>query len=88
MDIAQLQQLIRLSDKYDFVIASDECYSELYFDEDNPPAGLLQAAWAMGRDDFRNCVIFHSLSKRSNAPGLRSGFVAGDAKIISGNLLS
>jgi N-succinyldiaminopimelate aminotransferase len=83
MDVEQLQQLIRLSDRYNFVIASDECYSELYFDEDNPPAGLLQAAQQMGRGDFKNCVIFHSLSKRSNAPGLRSGFVAGDADIIS-----
>jgi N-succinyldiaminopimelate aminotransferase len=83
MSIEQLQQLIRLSDQYDFVIASDECYSELYFDEDAPPPGLLQAAQATGRNDFKNCVIFHSLSKRSNAPGLRSGFVAGDANIIS-----
>jgi N-succinyldiaminopimelate aminotransferase len=83
MGIEQLQQLIRLSDQYDFVIASDECYSELYFDELAPPPGLLQAAQLMGREDFKNCVIFHSLSKRSNAPGLRSGFVAGDAKIVS-----
>jgi len=83
MDIEQLQQLIRLSDRYGFVIASDECYSELYFDEDNPPVGLLQAAQKMGRESFKNCVVFHSLSKRSNAPGLRSGFVAGDADIIS-----
>jgi len=83
MGVEQLQQLIRLSDRYDFVIASDECYSELYFDENSPPAGLLQAAQRMERNDFKNCVIFHSLSKRSNAPGLRSGFVAGDADIIS-----
>jgi len=83
MDIEQLQQLIRLSDQYNFVIASDECYSELYFDEEHPPVGLLQAAQEMGRECFKNCVVFHSLSKRSNAPGLRSGFVAGDADIIS-----
>ena len=77
-----LQKLIALSDEYDFIIASDECYSEIYFDEAKPPVGLLQAAQNMGRADFSNCVIFHSLSKRSNAPGLRSGFVAGDATII------
>ena len=77
-----LQKLIALSDEYDFIIASDECYSEIYFDEAKPPVGLLQAAQNMGRADFSNCVIFHSLSKRSNAPGLRSGFVAGDAAII------
>jgi N-succinyldiaminopimelate aminotransferase len=80
--VEQLQQLITLSDKFDFVIASDECYSEIYFDEHNPPPGLLQAAAEMGRHDYKNCVVFHSLSKRSNAPGLRSGFVAGDEAII------
>jgi N-succinyldiaminopimelate aminotransferase len=79
---AQLQQLIALSDEYDFIIASDECYSEIYFDEAQPPVGLLQAAAAMGRTDYKNCVVFHSLSKRSNAPGLRSGFVAGDADVL------
>lgn len=83
MPIAQLQQLIRLADRHDFVIASDECYSEIYRDESLPPAGLLQAAEAMNHMDFRNCIVFHSLSKRSNAPGLRSGFVAGDARIIA-----
>ena len=72
--------VIRLSDKYDFVIASDECYSELYFD--TPPIGLLQACTMLGRDDFKNCVVFHSLSKRSNLPGLRSGFIAGDATVL------
>lgn len=82
-DTTGLQRLIRLADEYDFVIASDECYSEIYGDEDQPPPGLLQAAAAMGRSDFRRCVVFHSLSKRSNAPGLRSGFVAGDADIIA-----
>ena len=81
-DIETLQALIRLADKYNFIIASDECYSEIYFDEANKPAGLLQAAAMMGRKDYRNCVVFHSLSKRSNAPGLRSGFVAGDAEVL------
>ena len=79
----QLQRLIRLAGEYDFVIASDECYSELYFDEAAPPVGLLQAAAEMGNDAYRRCVVFHSLSKRSNAPGLRSGFVAGDADIMA-----
>ncbi|MCI0666955.1 MAG: succinyldiaminopimelate transaminase [Methylococcaceae bacterium] len=83
MRIDELQQLIDLADRFDFVIASDECYSEIYRDEDDPPPGLLQAARAMNHDSFRNCVVFHSLSKRSNAPGLRSGFVAGDARIIA-----
>jgi N-succinyldiaminopimelate aminotransferase len=81
-DVAYLQKLIRLADAHDFIIASDECYSELYFDESAPPAGLLQAAATMGRSDYRRCVVFHSLSKRSNLPGLRSGFVAGDAEVL------
>jgi N-succinyldiaminopimelate aminotransferase len=80
--IAQLQRLIDLAEHHDFVIASDECYSELYRDESAPPAGLLEAAYRMGNTDLRNCVVFHSLSKRSNAPGLRSGFVAGDADVL------
>ncbi len=84
---ATLQKLITLADQYDFVIAADECYSELYFDEANPPAGLLSACAAMGRSDFSRCVVFHSLSKRSNLPGLRSGFVAGDAAILKSFLL-
>ena len=82
IDIATLQQLIRLAREHDFIIASDECYSEIYFDEDHPPAGLLQAAAQMGETAYTNCVVFHSLSKRSNAPGLRSGFIAGDSTII------
>ena len=77
-----LKQLIALADQYDFVIASDECYSELYFDEAAPPVGLLQACAELGRTDYARCVVFHSLSKRSNLPGLRSGFVAGDAAIL------
>jgi len=87
LPLEQLQRLIRLAREYDFVIASDECYSEIYFDEDAPPPGLLQACAALGDDDYRNCVVFHSLSKRSNLPGLRSGFVAGDAAILDRFLL-
>ncbi|WP_348827082.1 succinyldiaminopimelate transaminase [Halomonas sp. RT37] len=81
--IEEFQQLIALADEHDFIIASDECYSELYLDEQAPPPGLLQAAAAMGRHDYHRCLVFHSLSKRSNLPGLRSGFVAGDAELIS-----
>ncbi|MFO7604300.1 MAG: succinyldiaminopimelate transaminase [Gammaproteobacteria bacterium] len=84
---AYLQRLIALSQQYDFVIASDECYSEIYFDDAAPPPGLLQAAWDAGLQDFDRCVVFHSLSKRSNLPGLRSGFVAGDAEVIRAFLL-
>jgi len=82
-----LKQLIELAHRYDFVIASDECYSEIYFDENDPPPGLLGVAAGMGNDSFRHCLAFHSLSKRSNLPGLRSGFVAGDAQIIEKFLL-
>lgn len=85
--LEQLTRLIELADRYDFIIAADECYSEIYPDEDNPPPGLLQACAAIGRDDFARCLVFHSLSKRSNAPGLRSGFVAGDARILERFLL-
>ena len=81
--LAQLQQLINLAEQYDFVIASDECYSELYFDETKPPVGLLEAAHSLGNTEYTRCVVFHSLSKRSNLPGLRSGFVAGDARILA-----
>lgn len=77
-----LTKLIEFAHKHNFIIASDECYSELYFDEARPPVGLLQAAISAGYNDLSRCVVFHSLSKRSNAPGLRSGFVAGDAKIM------
>ena len=82
LSMATLKKLIALSDRFGFVIASDECYSEIYFDERQPPVGLLQACAELGRDDFKNCVVFHSLSKRSNLPGLRSGFVAGDAAVL------
>lgn len=80
----ELQRFIELAERYDFVIASDECYSEIYFDDATPPPGLLGAAAAMGNDTYRRCLAFHSLSKRSNAPGIRSGFVAGDAKLVEG----
>ncbi|WP_212629764.1 succinyldiaminopimelate transaminase [Pseudomonas sp. KB-10] len=85
--VATLKKLIALADEHDFVIAADECYSELYFDEDAPPPGLLSACAELGRSDFKRCVVFHSLSKRSNLPGLRSGFVAGDAEILKHFLL-
>ncbi len=74
--------MFELSDRHGFAIASDECYSEIYPDESAPPLGALQAARALGRPDFRRLLMFSSLSKRSNAPGLRSGFVAGDASLI------
>ncbi len=79
--------LFELSDRYGFVIASDECYSEIYFDEAKPPLGGLTAAAQLGRSDYTNLVAFSSLSKRSNVPGLRSGFVAGDAAILKKFLL-
>ena len=82
MDLNLLQDLLELAERHDFVIASDECYSEIYADEDAPPPGLLQAAAAMGNTEYRRCMVFHSLSKRSSAPGLRSGFVAGEAGLI------
>jgi N-succinyldiaminopimelate aminotransferase len=83
----EFKKLIALSDEYNFIIASDECYSELYVDGKEAPAGLLQACAELGRDDYRNCVVFHSLSKRSNLPGLRSGFIAGDAHLLKPFLL-
>ena len=86
MALAEWKHLFELSDRYGFVIASDECYSEIYF-RDEAPLGSLEAAKALGRDDFRNLVAFTSLSKRSNVPGLRSGFVAGDAKWLKAFLL-
>ncbi len=87
LDAATLTKLVELADRYDFVIASDECYSEIYFDEAQPPLGLLELCRQIGRDDYRRCVVFHSLSKRSNLPGLRSGFVAGDATLLKKYLL-
>ncbi len=84
---ATLKKLIGLAREHDFVIVSDECYSEIYFDEQQPPPGLLQAAHAIEAGNFSHCLVFHSLSKRSNLPGLRSGFVAGDADLIDAFLL-
>jgi N-succinyldiaminopimelate aminotransferase len=87
MSLAEWRTLFELSDRYGFVIASDECYSEIYLDELNPPLGGMQAAVKLGRTDFRNLVSFSSLSKRSNVPGMRSGFVAGDAALMAKFLL-
>lgn len=86
MPLDEWKKLFELSDRYGFVIASDECYSEIYF-RDDAPLGGLEAAKQLGRSDFRNLVAFTSLSKRSNVPGLRSGFVAGDAQLIKSFLL-
>jgi len=83
MDLAYLRRVLELSDRYGFVIAADECYSDLYDDEANPPPGLLAACQASGRSSYERCVVFHSLSKRSSVPGLRSGFVAGDPAILA-----
>ncbi len=82
LSLEQMKNLISLAHKYDFIIAADECYSEIYHDENNPPPGLLEASNSMGNTGFSRCVVFHSLSKRSNLPGLRSGFVAGDSSLI------
>jgi N-succinyldiaminopimelate aminotransferase len=81
------RRLFELADRHGFVVASDECYSELYYDESSPPLGALQAAHQLGRRGFERVVAFSSLSKRSNAPGMRSGFVAGDADILKRFLL-
>ena len=82
-----LRHALELAERHDFVIAADECYAELYRDESSPPPSLLQAALAGGHDQFQRCVVFHSLSKRSSVPGLRSGFVAGDPALIKPYLL-
>ncbi|MEO1765726.1 succinyldiaminopimelate transaminase [Thiobacter aerophilum] len=87
MHLDDWRVLFELSDRHDFVIAADECYSEIYFDEANPPLGALEAAHRLGRRDFVNLVVFGSLSKRSNVPGMRSGFVAGDAELLEKFLL-
>jgi N-succinyldiaminopimelate aminotransferase len=79
----QMQSLIGLAQEYDFNIVSDECYAELYYDDDNLPESILAAAAAMGLPNFDRCLAFHSLSKRSNLPGLRSGFVAGDPNLMA-----
>jgi N-succinyldiaminopimelate aminotransferase len=87
MTLDEWDRLFELSDRYGFVIASDECYSEIYFDEARPPLGSLQAAAQLGRDGYPRLMMFSSLSKRSNVPGMRSGFVAGDAALIAKFLL-
>lgn len=87
MSRAYLEKALALAERHDFVIASDECYADLFDDEQAPPPSLLAAAAAMGNTAFRRCMTFHSLSKRSSLPGLRSGFVAGDAALIKPFLL-
>jgi N-succinyldiaminopimelate aminotransferase len=87
MTMPEWRQLFELADRHRFIIASDECYSEIYFDEAAPPLGGLQAAAELGRHRYQRLVVFSSLSKRSNVPGLRSGFVAGDAQILQKFLL-
>jgi len=87
LSLAYLRHALELAERYDFVIAADECYTELYLDERSPPPGLLEACIAAGNDRFKRCVVFHSLSKRSSVPGLRSGFVAGDPEILKRFLL-
>jgi N-succinyldiaminopimelate aminotransferase len=82
-----LQHVLALAERHDFIVAADECYTEIYLDEHSPPPGLLQACLAAGHDRFQRCVVFHSLSKRSSVPGLRSGFVAGDPEVIARFLL-
>ncbi len=83
MPLAEWRKLFDLSDRFGFVIASDECYSEIYLDEDEPPLGALAACRQLGRSGFPRLMVFSSLSKRSNVPGMRSGFVAGDARLIA-----
>ena len=87
LSLEYLRRALELADRYDFVIAADECYTEIFLDEEAPPPGLLQAGVAAGHDRFQRCVVFHSLSKRSSVPGLRSGFVAGDPEIMKRFLL-
>ena len=87
LKLEDFKKLIDLADQYDFVLASDECYSEIYVDGADAPMGLLEACEQLGRKDFKRCVVFHSLSKRSNLPGLRSGFIAGDEDLLKPFLL-
>jgi N-succinyldiaminopimelate aminotransferase len=82
-----LEHALELADRHDFIVAADECYADLYLDEAAPAPSLLEAALAAGRDRFQRCIVFHSLSKRSSVPGLRSGFVAGDPTLLSRYLL-
>jgi N-succinyldiaminopimelate aminotransferase len=87
LSLDYLRHALTLADRYGFIVAADECYTEIYLDERSPPPGLLEAARAAGRDRFERCVVFHSLSKRSSVPGLRSGFVAGDPQVVARFLL-
>ncbi len=87
LSLEYLQRALELAERFDFLVAADECYTELYLDERAPPAGLLQACVASGRRGFERCIVFHSLSKRSSVPGLRSGFIAGDPGIVARFLL-
>jgi N-succinyldiaminopimelate aminotransferase len=82
LSLAYYKRALELADQYDFIVSNDECYSELYRDEKNPPLGLLDACQQLGREKFDRCIVFHSLSKRSNLPGLRSGFVSGNAELL------
>ena len=82
LSLTYYKKAFELADKYDFIVSNDECYSELYRDEENPPLGILEACQKLGRDQFERCIVLHSLSKRSNLPGLRSGFVAGNAQLL------
>jgi len=87
LSLEYLQEALALAERYDFVIAADECYADIYLDETRPPPSLLAAAQASGRGRFERCIVFHSLSKRSSVPGMRSGFVAGDPQLIAPFLL-
>jgi len=87
LDLEDWRAIFALADRHGFVVASDECYSELYPDESAPPVGVLEACRRHGRDGFERCIAFHSLSKRSSLPGMRSGFVAGDAELMRAFLL-
>src|SRR5581483_834034 len=87
LGVPYLRRALELAERHDFIVAADECYAEIYLDEGNPPPSLLNAALASGRSRFERCIVFHSLSKRSSVPGLRSGFVAGDPQLIARFLL-
>jgi len=87
LSLDYLRHALALAERHDFIVAADECYTEIYLDERRPPPGLLQACIAAGHDRFQRCLVFHSLSKRSSVPGLRSGFVCGDPGIVARFLL-
>jgi N-succinyldiaminopimelate aminotransferase len=87
LSLEYLRHALALADRYDFLVVADECYADLYLDESHPPPSLLEAARLAGRSEFERCLVFHSLSKRSSVPGLRSGLVAGDPTLISQFLL-